>query len=136
MNKKIKILSQKSRINNDTFHLVLVRLRSLYLEINNYNNNYWSKFIFSLLTTYTSFICLALYQIIYSIIPFVTLVMYLYGISFLIVKLVFFVSTASSIVYSSNLTYQLLNHLIIKKHKERIFSTIYLIKVSFESIFT
>src|ERR1700761_4816112 len=98
----------------------LIRIRetlqsfdSLYNEINEYNTTFWSKFLFAFWLTVGSCDVLLLYVTIF--IPFSLSVKYvfIYASVFFITFFLFVIFTASSVNYSVNNSYKLLNSLFI-----------------------
>ena len=92
---------------------------SLYLEINEYNTTYWSKFLFNIWFTFGLIIILGLYVLIFQKSLMVIKMLYIYIVLIFIITFLFILTTAASVNSLSNKSYKLLNSLIANIHKSQ-----------------
>jgi len=131
LNRLLILNTRKHHINDKLVFSTISNFYSLYKEISVYNQNYWSKYIFLIVTLYTFVICLLLFQLTYNAMPFMVYVIYIYIVGFNAFILLFLLITASWIAHTSFSSYKILNQLIFSKFKRRFVTKSNLIKVIF-----
>jgi hypothetical protein len=93
------------------------KLNSIYSEIEDYNHNYWSKYLFWVWTLFATIINMFLYLAIFSKVNFVLRFIYIYGSIVFAFTLILIINSASSVHLEVNKSYQLIYSLISIKRK-------------------
>ena len=91
----------------------LKAMNSLYLEINEYNTTFWSKYLLLLWLTMSSLTSIELIIVVFSNMPLLYRVIAFYAMVTYCFLFIFVVFTASSVNYQSNKSYKILNHLFV-----------------------
>ena len=117
-----QILNSKLRLTNLNIKLILRSMKSLHSEIIEYNNNYWSEFIFWILSITITIMNMCLFYAIYGYIVILRPLFALIVITFIFLLSIILIisSSISSEVFNS---YILLNKLFIYSLKNRISTT-------------
>ena len=106
-------LSKKKTLNIRYIESQLKALNSLYLEINEYNSQFWSKFLIMFWATQGSYI---VFLIKLSVLPTVPLIFNLvaaFVTSQMSCLFLFVIFTASSVNYEANKSYEIFHHLMV-----------------------
>ena len=121
---KMKINSLNERLIEMKRRKRFIRIRetlqsfdSLYLEINEYNTTFWSKFLILIWLIFSSQITLILNLILFLDINLALLLLFSYFLFLLIQIFLFVIFTASSVNTSANKSYKILNSLFISYSK-------------------
>jgi len=107
----IKISKFKFSLNTDLVQTIR-SLNSIYEEINNYNSNYWSKFLFWIWISLTFIINTMAYQSIFGKLDFLMRFSIAYVCILYIWILLLIIKTASSVHIEANKSYKLFNSFI------------------------
>ena len=115
---KIKINALNERLIEMKRRKRFIRIRetlqsfdSLYSEINEYNNIFWSKFLGMFWLIFGSLICTNLYIAVFIPMPLPILFVFTYGLLLVIQQFLFVIFTASSVNYCANESYLIMNSL-------------------------
>ena len=103
MNRKLNF-GQKSRINS-----ILYSYNSLFLEINEYNTTYWSKFLFNIWFFFGIFIVFTIYIVFFTNSSLVMRLIMFYYLILLTSLYLFIMNISSSLNSEANKTYKLFN---------------------------
>jgi len=104
----IKISKFEFSSNTDLVRTIY-SLNSIYEEIDNYNSNYWSKFLFWIWISLASIINTLAYQSIFGKMDFGKRFMVIYVCIIFVWILLLVIKTASSVYFEANKSYKLLN---------------------------
>jgi hypothetical protein len=117
-NNKIRnYLKNRIALNNKRAKNLITELNSIYSEIEDYNENYWSKYLFWVWILYTTIINMFLYNAIFAKLNFLLTFISIYGSVVLISALILLINCASSVHLEVNRSYQLIYSLISIKRK-------------------
>jgi len=123
VNKNLVINLKSSKIFQISHLIDLIKsLNSLYLEINDYNNNYWSKFLFSIWMIFSATSDSLLYSTIFGKMILLNRILLMYAVITISLGLLLIISVASSVNTEANKSYKLLNSLMItfnRNHSKR-----------------
>ena len=100
---------------------IISSLNAIYNEINEYNTNYWSKYLLSIWLLHGSVVTIVLYYI--AIVPMITVTKYIFIYAEFILMLTFLliINTASSVNYEVNKSIKLLNSVMARDVRNRIY---------------
>jgi hypothetical protein len=111
------INSFRRELGNQNIIQLLKSLQSIHNEIKEFNNNYWSKFLFWYCIIFIQIIALLVYQTLFAKLNIMLRLIYIYsalnGYLFLIVPL----NSASSLVMEANKSHLFVNYLFLKYNK-------------------
>jgi hypothetical protein len=105
----------KSRINKKSkYHSWEVKyyvksLDQIYRELNDYNTNYWSKFLFLIWVLLATVINTVLYLTMFAKLNLITRMVFIYSSIFFIFIIILVINNASSVTYEANKSYNLFN---------------------------
>ena len=122
-----KLIRAKIDLNCGLFHKIMISLNKVYIEINDYNRNYWSIYLFWIWMLLTLIIVYGLYLSIFSKI-FIIKCMLIFGSIIATLCLILVIRSASSVNYEANKTYKLMFSLVFSKKRNN-FSKSFRIKV-------
>ena len=121
---KIKINSLNDRLIEMNRSKQFMRIRgilkafdSLYVEINEYNTTFWSKFLFAFWLIFGSIFVLLLYSYCFTNLPFLLKMIFFYCLIIIGIFFLFVIFTASSVNYTANKTHKILNSFTISYSK-------------------
>jgi hypothetical protein len=97
---------------------ILNSLDSIILEINTYNNDFWSKYLMIFLISIIIALDLILFESIFGKISLFFKIIFSYGSSNYSLLLIILINTASSVSFEANKSYKLLNKLFVTKNKQ------------------
>jgi hypothetical protein len=124
-NSRIKnIIYSRSRINNSRIKLILNSLNAIHSEIDEFNSNYWNKFLFWILILDIIIIDFTIYSVLFGRLNIFLNLVGLYIVLTFISLLVFLLNIASSVSYEANNSYKLLIKLFALNEKLIITKTI------------
>ena len=114
-NKLSNNITKHLRTNSRYLRNTLFLLNSIYSEINEYNESFWSKYLLSIWLLLGSVITICLYVIFFTEIN--TFAKYLIGYFVIIIIITFLliINTVSSVNYEANKSYKLLNSYMVFK---------------------
>ena len=92
-------------------------LNRLYVEINEYNTTYWSKFLLSVWITCGFVIVINIFIALFVKMPLIIKIIYIYGTLISLIIFITIIFTASSVNSKANKSYKLFNRLYIKLNK-------------------
>ena len=92
---------------------ILHSFDSLYIEINEFNTTFWSKFLFAFWLTFGSMTVECVYVCCFALLPILIKVMVFYVSVLLFLCFLFVIFTASSVNYTANKTHKILNSFLI-----------------------
>ena len=128
---KIKINSLNERLIEMNRSKQFMRIRgilkafdSLYVEINEYNTTFWSKFLFAFWLSLGSIWVLMLYINCFAFLPFLLKMIFFYTLIISGIFFLFVIFTASSINYTANKTHKIFNSFTISYSKNIQYFTI------------
>ena len=98
---------------------MLSNLNLIHKEINEYNKQFWSKYLISLLTFVGTLIVLLLSLLIMTPLGVTFKLLYIYALLLWTPLFLFQILTASSVNYESNKSYKVLNSLMANSIKSR-----------------
>jgi hypothetical protein len=117
-NNKIRnYLKNGIALNNKRAKNLITELNSIYSEIEDYNQNYWSKYLFWVWILFATIINMFIYLSIFSRVNFILRFVYIYGSIVVIITLILIINSASSVYLEVNKSYQLIYSLISIKRK-------------------
>ena len=105
------------RMRNINIIKILKTLQSIHREIKEYNNNYWSQFLFWLCITFIPINALLIYQIIFAKINIIMRLLYIYAAIFIISMLYFPLNTASSLSTEANNLHKVMIGIFLRNNK-------------------
>ena len=97
---------------------ILHSFDSLYIEINEYNNIFWSKFLFVFWLTFGALVVWLVFTVVFLSYPLLIRIIFTYTSILLGAVYLFTILTAASINYSANNSYKALNSLFISYSKQ------------------
>jgi hypothetical protein len=86
----------------------------IFREVHDYNDNYWSLYLFWVLATFLTLINTCLFVVIFSEINFLIRFVMIYGLVMSYIIFAFIINTASSIAFEALKAYKLLNSHLLK----------------------
>jgi hypothetical protein len=117
-NNKIRnYLKNRIILNNMKAKNLMTELNSIYSEIEDYNQNYWSKYLFWVWILYSTIVNMFLYSAIFSKHSYLLRFFCTYGSIVFISALILMINSASSVHLEVNRSYQLIYSLISLKRK-------------------
>jgi hypothetical protein len=127
LNNNINMLNNKL-LNNEIIKNKINLLNQIYLEIINYDNNYWSKFAFCYYVLFSFINSSILYCIIFVKALFIVKLFFYYNILLFIICLICFMEPSSLLSREANKSYNLLMRLQLNNYKKNL-SLIMIMKV-------
>jgi len=108
---KLRVINERLKQNDRVINLykIINSLNSIYSEINDYNNNYWSKFLFWVWTFLTLLINTLLYASLFGRMALALRIFFIVAVTFFVFGFIFIINTVSSINFEANKSYKLLN---------------------------
>jgi len=126
VNNNLVINLKSSKIYQINHSIDLIKsLNSLYLEINDYNSNYWSKFLLLIWLTYSAISDSLLYSTIFGKMNLLSRILFIYAAISMSSSLLLIISIASSVNSEANKSYQLLNSLMITSSRNCSYRTLH-----------
>jgi hypothetical protein len=116
---KVKI-ERNSRITNNFVKYLINSYSRIFREVHDYNDNYWSLYLFSVLATFLTLINTCLFVVIFSEINFFVRFVMIYGSVISYIILAFIINAASSIAFEALKAYKLLNSHLLKNFGKNI----------------
>lgn len=116
-NELINKIGKRNRITNAKTIGLIKKLSSIYSEIDDYNNNFWSKYLLSIWLIFRSVINTTLYLTIFGQMHIICRIVFIYAVSIFIITFMFIVNTASSVTLEAMRSYKLLNNLMVSNAK-------------------
>jgi hypothetical protein len=117
-NNKIRhYIKNRIALNDKRAKNLMTELNSIYSEIEDYNQNYWSKYLFWVWILFATIINAFLYLGIFSKAIFVIRFNFIFGSIVFILTLILIIDSASSVNLEVNRSYQLIYSLISNKRK-------------------
>jgi hypothetical protein len=117
INKELVIPSKNKTLNKFSFKMIILnlnKLNSIYCEIHEYNNNYWSIFLFWLILILVTSIIIFLFIILFmTCSSLIVSVIFIYGEVFMLIILIYFLNCSSQVYYETNKSYKYLNAIIL-----------------------
>jgi len=105
-------IKNKVRITSGYTTQIIKNLTSIYYEINDYNNNFWSKYLLSIWLILGSVINTDLYLSIFGEMHIICRIIFIYSFFVFTLTFMFIINTASSVNLEANRSYKLLNSLM------------------------
>jgi hypothetical protein len=132
-NNKIRnYLKNRIALNDKRAENLMTELNLIYSEIEDYNQNYWSKYLFWVWILLSTIINMFLYLAIFAKVNFLFRFVFIYGSIVFIFTLILIINSASSVHLEVNKSYQLIYSLVsIKRkliYKRMLFKVIILLK--------
>jgi hypothetical protein len=116
---KVKI-ERNSRITNNFVKYLVNSYNRIFREVHDYNDNYWSLYLFWVLATVLTLINTCLFVVIFSEINFLIRFVMIYGLVMSCIMFAYFINTASSIAFEALKAYKLLNSHLLKNFGKNI----------------
>jgi len=113
-----KSFEKKYKMNNHRMKNILKSLNSIISEINNYNNDFWSKYLMVVIIIVTIALDLVLFQSIFGKMSFFLKIILFYTSCTAFSLLMILTNTASSVSFEANKSYKLLNKLLVTHNKQ------------------
>ena len=128
-------LMNTKRINSRRIRNILRSFDDLYYEITEFNDTYWSKFLFVIWSTFGGFLVFMIHVILLVPVPYLIRIIAFYFTVIMIVLYFFIMTIASSVNHKANESYAIFNSFIIKFIVNKIVNyrrnTAAILKVSF-----
>jgi len=106
-------IKNNMRVTSYHFIQIIRDLSSIYSEINDYNNNFWSKYLLSIWLIFGSVINTTLYLTIFGNMNIICRIVFIYSITVFVLTFMFIMNTGSSVTLEANRSYKLLNSLMV-----------------------
>jgi hypothetical protein len=106
-------IGKRIRITNAKTIGLIKKLSSIYSEIDDYNNNFWSKYLLSIWLIFGSVINTTLYLTVFGEMHIICRIVFAYGVCIFVITFTFIVNTASSVTLEAMRSYKLLNNLMV-----------------------
>ncbi len=119
---KVKI-ERNSRITNNFVKHLVNSYNRVFLEVHDYNENYWSLYLFWVLATFLTLINTCLFVVIFSEINFFMRFAMIYASVISYIIFAFVINTASSIASEALKAYKLLNSHLLKNFGKNIIAS-------------
>jgi hypothetical protein len=117
-NNKIRYyIKNRIALNDKRAKNLITELNSIYSEIEDYNQNYWSKYLFWVWILFATIINMFLYLAILSKVNYVLRSIFILGSFFFSFTLILIINSASSVTFEVNKSYQLIYSLILNKRR-------------------
>jgi hypothetical protein len=117
-NNKIQYyIKNRIALNNKRAKNLMTELNAIYSEINDYNQNYWSNYLFWIWILFATIINTYLYLGIFSNADFIIRFIFTVGSIIFIITLILIINSASSVSLEVNRSYQLIYSLMSIKSK-------------------
>ncbi len=113
-----KRFEKKYKMSNNRMKNILKSLNSIILEINTYNNDFWSMYLMIVLILVIIVFDILLFQTIFGKTSFFFKMLFFYSSCLVFLLLIILISTASSVSFEANKSYKLLNKLFITHNKQ------------------
>jgi hypothetical protein len=113
-----KSFEKKYKMNNHRMKNILKSLNSIILEINTYNNDFWSKYLMVVLIIIVIALDLLLFQSIFGKMNFFLKMILFYCSCSAFYLIIIPINTASSVSFEAKKSYKLLNKLFITYNKQ------------------
>jgi hypothetical protein len=113
-------VERNSRITNNFVKYLINSYGRIFREVHDYNENYWSLYLFSVLATFLTFINTCLFVGIFSEANFFVRFVMIHGSVTSYIIFAFIINTASSIAFEALKAYKLLNSHLLKNFGENI----------------
>ena len=118
LNQKMeKIIRTNMDLNSGLFYSIMNSMNKLYIEINDYNSNYWSAYLFWIWISLTNLIVSTLFLAIFEKMLIFNISMSFVSIG-LMLFLILLIRSASSVNYEANKSYKLMYSLVFSKKKK------------------
>jgi hypothetical protein len=88
---------------------ILENLNSIYEELDNYNSNYWSKFLFIIWITFAAIINITIYFVFFIEANLILKILFIYFAIQFILILLLIINTTASVNSEANKSYSILN---------------------------
>ncbi len=111
---------RQKKINNENFLRFIRDLDAKYSELNEYDSNFWSKYLLSIWLIFAALVNLALYVFLFADLNIIFKLIAGYGSVLFILIFIFIVSNASSVNYEANKIYKPLNHIMANQRYKRL----------------
>ncbi len=116
---KVKI-ERNSRITNNFVKYLVNSYNGIFREVHDYNDNYWSLYLFWVLATFLTLINTCLFVVIFREMNFSIRFVVIYSLVVFYIIFAFIINTASSIAFEALKAYKLLNSHLLKNFGENI----------------
>jgi hypothetical protein len=118
--KKSNDFVRKKKINNKNFLGFIRGLNAKYSELNEFDSNFWSKYLLSIWLIFGALVNFTLYLFLFTDLKiiFKLIVSYCFALFFLI--FIFIISTASSVNYEANQIYKPFNYIMANQNFKRL----------------
>jgi hypothetical protein len=103
---------RQKKINNKNFLRFIRDLDAKYSELNEFDCNFWSKYLFSIWLIFVALVNFTLYVFLFTDLNIIYMLIAGYGSVLFILIFIFIISTASSVNYEANKIYKPLNHIM------------------------
>jgi hypothetical protein len=113
-----KSFETKFKLTYNKMNNILKSLDSIISEINNYNNDLWSKYLMIVLMLVITALDITLFHSFFGKMSLFFKIILTYGSSILSLLLIVLLNTASSVSFETNKSYKLLNKLFITNNKQ------------------
>ncbi len=111
---------RQKKINNENFLRFVCDLDAKYSELNEYDSNFWSKYLLSIWLIFGALVNFAFYVFLFADLNIMYKLIAGYGSALLILIFIFIISTASSVNYEANKIYKPLNHIMANQSFKRL----------------
>jgi len=115
-----QIISKSSslrKMNSQSVDKLIRPFSSIYSEINQYNNNFWSKYLLTIWLLVGICIVVLLYIIIFIEMNIICRILLIYATGVQVLIFLFIINTTSSVNFEANKSYKLLNQLMVYSGK-------------------
>ncbi len=102
-------INKKSKYHSWEVKYYVKSLDQIYRELNDYNTNYWSKFLFLNWVLLATVINTVLYLTIFAKLNLIARIVFIYSSIFFIFIIILVINNASSVTYEANKSYNLFN---------------------------
>jgi hypothetical protein len=111
---------RQKKINNENFLRFIQDLDAKYSELNEFDRNFWSKYLLSIWLIFIAFVNFILYIFLFADLDIIFKLIAGYGSALFILIFIFIISTASSVNYEANKIYKPLNHIMANQSFKRL----------------
>jgi hypothetical protein len=111
---------KQEKINNENFLRFFRDLDAKYSELNEYDSNFWSKYLLSIWLIFGAVVNFILYVFLFADLNIIFKLICGYISVLFILIFIFIISTASSVNYEANKIYKPLNHIMAKQTFKRL----------------
>jgi len=135
-NNKIRYyIKNRIALNNKRAKSLMTDLNSIYSEIEDYNQNFWSQYLFWVWLLYSTIINMFVYSAISSKLSILLRFISIYGSIIFIFTLILIINSASSVHLEVNRSYQLIYSLISMKRKLMFNRMVFKVIIFLEKLF-